>query len=402
MNLGSQRAKNREDIVSASLSEIVLFFLFFCLILLGSLLEASGFKNSEDAFDTKLISQEEAESLRITIMQQVRWISELEGAIGSQSDEIDRLTALIVIIRGENSDLKSENQTLSDQVAALGEQMGLTEGELAAEREARQLDNEEADQREQEAKETKSSLNARIGELERALKLALAKLGDAEAKADRDALLIVQLQRERDASKREADRLRIELAELKGQFQKKTDLPVSVTLDESQGYTFSTSSADISQGFEQTFRFGNDSQGERSGLLQVIELLQQNQSANIAAIEVIGHTDEVPFGRGGRSNLDTHLVGRLQNEQVGRLSSADNVGLGMARAVETSLFLRRVLQENADKLPTKYRSLPTLPLSAGQLQRTDGSLTEGGRLNRLGNQLRRRIEIRLRSAGRPS
>jgi hypothetical protein len=105
----------------------------------------------------------------------------------------------------------------------------------------------------------------------------------------------------------------------------------------------------------------------------------------VDVIEVVGHTDEQPVGV-RTSNLDADLLAVLRGQApISSAVSADNAGLGLARAVSVV----SVLEQNPDL--AKYK---ILPLSGGELINTDETLAKTGSGGNAPE--RRRIEIRLR------
>lgn len=105
---------------------------------------------------------------------------------------------------------------------------------------------------------------------------------------------------------------------------------------------------------------------------------------DVDVIEVIGHTDEVPMS--GQSNLDTQLAAASAGRfPIANLRSTDNAGLAMARAVSVVRVLR------AD--PRLSRAA-ILPLSGAQMIVPVDRMADG--TARASDQMRRRIEIRLR------
>lgn len=102
---------------------------------------------------------------------------------------------------------------------------------------------------------------------------------------------------------------------------------------------------------------------------------------NATVVEVIGHTDEQAVSN-THTNLDDELI-KCFKEKC-ELQFADNVGLGMARAVRVA----KVLMDN--KL---LEDLTIIPLSGGQLIKPSDELSFGEPGD---DRLRRRIEIRVR------
>lgn len=148
--------------------------------------------------------------------------------------------------------------------------------------------------------------------------------------------------------------------------------PPIITITEAEGYSFPTGSAVLSSSFEELLR------------TKIASVLKENVTKfNAKIIEVFGHTDEQP--KSGQSNLDSSLI-LAANGQIPIISlqSADNVGLGMARAVAVVQVLEACPELDGSTI---------LPYSAGQAINTSGELSPGISGD---DQSRRRIEIRLR------
>lgn len=151
--------------------------------------------------------------------------------------------------------------------------------------------------------------------------------------------------------------------------------PPIITLNDTKGQFFRSGSAELNPRFRQTL------------VETTPEILRLMKEYNVDVVEVVGHTDEKPVGV-KQSNLDRDLLPVLRNEtQIGSIVSADNAGLGLARAVSVVSVLRQNRELSAYKI---------LPLSGGQLVDTDETLAIVG----MGGDVaeRRRIEIRLRKA----
>lgn len=154
---------------------------------------------------------------------------------------------------------------------------------------------------------------------------------------------------------------------------KKGEWPPFFSLSEAGGYYFESGKATLRPDFEHKLRS------------TIIPLLKRNvEDYGVDVVEVIGHTDEVPMV--GASNLDKHLIAASANRfPIEGLTSTDNAGLAIARAVAVVRILR------ADP---RMAGIKVLPLSGAQLivpidKVADGSANQS-------DQFRRRIEIRLR------
>lgn len=176
--------------------------------------------------------------------------------------------------------------------------------------------------------------------------------------------------------------------------------PPIISLSEERGYFFRTGSAELETRFKDALM--------TSTLDKILDIVKQY---DIDVIEVVGHTDEqaygprrVPFPQADASapvalapppvvsrtsNLDRNLTTILKGESdIGKLTPADNAGLGLARAVSVVSVLRQ---------SQKLAGYKMIPLSGGQLINTDESLALNGMSGGDVAQ-RRRIEIRLRKS----
>jgi len=157
---------------------------------------------------------------------------------------------------------------------------------------------------------------------------------------------------------------------------KQVEDPPIITLSEADGYYFQPGSPLVSQPFAEQLR---------SKIAPKLKQIAQDYNATI--VEVIGHTDEVPFGRARRqlSDLDATLID-WYNSRIERVPVPfDNFGLGMARAVAVARALK------ASGLGDEFS---IIPLSAGPFLKLDDTVTDGRDATAAEN--RRRIEIRLR------
>jgi outer membrane protein OmpA-like peptidoglycan-associated protein len=154
---------------------------------------------------------------------------------------------------------------------------------------------------------------------------------------------------------------------------KKGQWPPFFSLSEAGGYYFDSGKATLRPAFERNLR------------QEVIPLLKKNiDDYGVDVVEVIGHTDEVPMV--GTSNLDRQLIQASANRfPIAGLTSTDNAGLAIARAVSVVRTLR------ADP---RLRGVTILPLSGGQMIVPIDHVADG--TSKGSDQSRRRIEIRLR------
>lgn len=152
-----------------------------------------------------------------------------------------------------------------------------------------------------------------------------------------------------------------------------TEQPPIITLSDADGYSFPAGSAAIGDDFGRQLR----------AAAPRLRAMSKRYCASI--IEVIGHTDEVPLGERRRGDLDATLVPWLSGRAGSEPVSADNVGLGMARAAAVARALR------AAGLGAGYT---VMPLSAGPLIKPGDVVTDGREA--VDERRRRRIELRLR------
>lgn len=179
--------------------------------------------------------------------------------------------------------------------------------------------------------------------------------------------------------------------------------PPIISLSEERGYFFRTGSAELEPKFKEALT--------TTTLDKILDIIKQYE---IDVIEVVGHTDEQAYGPrrasaatpapldtstpislvpapvvARTSNLDRSLTNVLRNEgDIGKLTPADNAGLGLARAVSVVSILQQ---------SPKLAGYKMIPLSGGQLIDTNESLALSGMSGGDVAQ-RRRIEIRLRKS----
>lgn len=205
----------------------------------------------------------------------------------------------------------------------------------------------------------------------------LLKLVDmVEAGKMRNVLKAAEL----EATPDEVKRLRAENEEMDEQLAayemtglKPHEWPPIINLSEAGGYFFKSGSAELTEAFESKLR--------GSIAAQIAQNLEQYE---VDVVEVIGHTDEQPVSRIG-SNLDEAIIDAVAGKKpITSIASADNAGLGMARALAVVNVLR------SDE---RLADVTILPLSGAQLILPGDKLTKG----QPGNvEARRRIEIRIR------
>ncbi|MFS8050430.1 hypothetical protein [Rhizobium sp. BR 314] len=156
------------------------------------------------------------------------------------------------------------------------------------------------------------------------------------------------------------------------------DWPPIINLDDAKKNYFQSGSAELTGTFAQLLD-GTITDEIASNL--------NLYGANI--VEVIGHTDEQPVSR-EKSNLDDTLISAISGKlPVSALQPADNVGLGLARAIAVA---------NVLKANPKLKDATILPMSAAQLILPGDTITSG---QRGAVESRRRIEIRVRGRAAP-
>lgn len=380
MRLRRKKNTPHEDLVSLSLSEVVIFFLFFCLILLGSLFQIAGFRNGEQVSENKqqlIVDESVSDATASTddkdqIFNLTVIVGDLNEKIDFLENDLDARLEEIKVLTSLAANFDHENQRLAQVILDLKRELLAAEDKLAAAQE--QSEEYEAD-----------------------IEIVAAKqnLFEQDIAAWKEAARkIIILLRHRE------DKNPDEHPEGNG-ISPETRLPAVVRLSERSGYLFESNSAQTTEEFDFHF-MGEDFDGNayeegETGLQQVIDLLNENTDADLVAIEVIGHTDERQLKAPGKG-----LNGKLLDYAIRRTASeprpADNVGLGMLRAVAVAHRIEDALKERTiDIQNPAYRNLPVIPLSAGELVMPDGSLTRIDAPDETDDDNQRRVEIRLRS-----
>ena len=157
--------------------------------------------------------------------------------------------------------------------------------------------------------------------------------------------------------------------------------PPIIFLRETEDYTFSRGSAELSGSFLEKLE---------TVVLDHVKTIVDRYSVRI--VEVVGHTDEEPVDTSRISNLDRKAILALQADSgFQNLTAADNAGLGLARAIAVTRVLQRLLANDP-----AYNDVIVLPYSGGQVINLDERISPG--VSEVTDQNRRRIEIRLRRA----
>lgn len=144
-----------------------------------------------------------------------------------------------------------------------------------------------------------------------------------------------------------------------------------IVIDEKSGkFKFKSGSAELNTEFKKYLKDNI-----------IPQIKQTVKEKNIDFIQVIGHTDGQVLGLKG--NLDLNLEKVAKNQlKVNELNAGSNADLALMRA----LAVVQELQGNPDLKNVKFRAY-----SAAQLYLPSGELAP---LNRQGDEVRRRIEIR--------
>jgi flagellar motor protein MotB len=162
----------------------------------------------------------------------------------------------------------------------------------------------------------------------------------------------------------------------KVQVPARPEKPPILNLTERAGYRFDTGKYELSPQFRD--------QLETEVVPQLIKLGQEYK-ANV--VEVVGHTDSVAI-RGRNSSLDGGLLPYLSGSGA-NAEVADNVGLGMMRASSVVRALR-------ESPALKDRGFVFLAMSAGQTIAPNDQPVGEEKGPAVGDDSRRRVEIRLR------
>ncbi len=394
-----------EDVVQSTLTELILFLVFFFLVLLGSYVSVSGaltevLRTDQEKLSAELQSQQElhradqvavsqltteGSALKVENVELQDRLVELEellkGAISAQillENQAKDLGRQLLSALDESQQLLLENQQLKGLVHEFEFYSESTNSRKEQEVEGLQFELATEQQ-------NTGELRVQIEGLE--LEIELLELNFVGA-----ASIIIGLKEELAISKRENVAIEAQNNDLveriaAGSAASEIDWPTSLILADNDGYRFKSGSAALTARFLSSF--------ERDAVPKLNALLSNSQF-EIVTIEVIGHTDEETRQSSLHdSNMDAKLIGFL--DQGGplhgqeALKTVDNAGLGMARAATVAALIRQNVG-----LATELR---ILPLSAAQLVEADGTLATG-RVEDFSNDSRRRIEIRVRGPER--
>ena len=413
------RREQSEDIVRSSLSEIVMFLLFFFLILLGS--EAvTSIDGSKATGDLTLLRSKYDDCVEKTTLCEGKFVeinrerNEFEAAFSVCENELQSCETQDGAQNADLRDVRSSELACRGKLSACGlENDELTvrqanvEGDLSSCRSDRNV----CDKLTSEQQGSIEHLNGR-----------LSRLGESNEECLRDIVVCSGVESDlrgqlateneeliecRQANSKCTDivsNLEEKLHDTTGDYlhcrqsldgcaSQEHDLasctqeltscmsgnrwPPVFDLSEARGYSFASGRSELSLSFQRQLK---------RRIIPLIENAVRNPQFEITTIEIIGHTDEVPVGRSA-SNLDQQLTRHLGLEnRVSELVPSDNAGLGLTRAVAVRSFLIR------DGRLHRYK---IIALSAAQGVEADGSIATGSIVKR-SEPRRRRIEIRLR------
>lgn len=318
---------NRGLILGFTMAESLLLVVF-CLLLVTAAIIVKERERAEDAIRQLAIvsetNREQKAQIEALNTEVASLVAKLPEALQSQYDDDWRELVLQKDTFKEIKELLGEKDTKT--VLTRVQTLVVVEKQL----DALQAENE--------------ALEAKNAELAERLKSALETLSDQEMKL-----------------------ARLDIS------SKPHEWPPIISLSEASGYYFRSGSAEL------TDTFTSNLNGRVAA--QIADSLKRY---GVDIVEVIGHTDEQPLGR-GVSNMDNISLDVLSSKaSVKQLAPADNAGLGLARAISVTNILRK----NPDLANVKI-----LPLSAAQLVLPGDEISSG----QAGNvETRRRIEIRIR------
>jgi len=191
----------------------------------------------------------------------------------------------------------------------------------------------------------------------------------------------IDLKNRYDRQKQEYLGLSKRVDALASQIKKIGQLSKPIILSESDGFYFERGKHSITVDTEIKLV---------SSTIPKMEELIENYGSQIASIEIIGHTDQQRLpDRQPYSDLDIGLIPYYGSGGGFVLTPADNVGLGMARAITILNFLR----SNSPILAKQN----LLPYSAGQLIETNNTFTNYTDTH-VSEPHRRRVEIRIKTS----
>lgn len=216
---------------------------------------------------------------------------------------------------------------------------------------------------------------AQIPRLKR--QLAQARATAEEVTVLREKVEELQADLKEAPTTEEVSQLRSRLENAREEIANTPDNPPLIILSErNQNYRFAVGSSEISEEFEEALD---------TRIIPVLE--EQSRRCNCDAIEVIGHTDNLPVS-GGQSNLDEQLIRAFNQAQTPNLIPGSNLDLGMMRALSIIRYLKQAQQQGRLTQIDYF-----LPYSAGQMLKPNHTLDTSPETRE--NARRRRIEMRL-------
>lgn len=387
MKFVKRRTVSRDEVASSSMTELITFFLFHCLVLLGAVAVFSGAQQDGQG---NVIQELQAESSKKDFE-----IAGLKGELlalnivilGFREGEA-KLRLAIDILRGRFDRLNREREKGEAEVARLEKGLlelriligGFRNNETKLQKKIYDFENL--------VWSLQVELKTKSAEIE-VLKKSLRDIQDSFGLQEqqlveaRDALATA----ERGSTKCKGD-----------QCEKGHDEPIVLVLTEGDGYTFLTGSSRIDTTFAMKF------EAEDFGRLSNDLARLRKQGFAIAGIDVIGHTDEDLYEVCDPNldkscavkvcRFDEHVLGSLNNEFSDKdLWGCDNSSLGLARAVSTTRYLKGLFAREHPELS----EIPILPLSAGFLHLIGGEANPKTAPSNIDDDNRRRIEIRVRT-----
>lgn len=359
-----EREHRRGLVLGLTLAEILLLLLFLLILALGSRV-AENEKIADD-FKDKWENERVANgSLRLQVRNLKEANKQLEEAYGLEIETGSLLndaenSALPKIERDLNQILKDPGQRNSlAKAIAVAAKFDASNPPVILERAAQTL---------QELTVDESKLAALSSAIQRAAKMdphdPSALLGTALDKFEKSIVSA--------AGNNRSVNTNAGAAALSP--NAKHNWPPIITLSEADGHFFETGSAALSPSFKTTL--------SNSVVPRLVKIMKEY---DVNVIEVIGHTDEQPIS-GRPSNLDKNLIPFLKGQiAIDNVVSADNAGLGLARAASVVRLL---------KSEPRLAHVRLLPYSGAQVIKIDDVMSEGQDSSSI--EQRRRIEMRVR------
>jgi hypothetical protein len=431
---------NQEDVVQSSLSELILFLLFFFLILLASyvssnsaggntpdkdqteylqqlgqlenenrnlLKEGDGLRNELDEQKKRTVNAEEnAEGVKIRLRQSNELVGTFRRKLANLSGKLQENIGKLAEALNSNEELLAENERFRKTIKASEEQaealgttvasLGEMNSTLHAELDAIKASNKELDRHLEGQNNDITDANLQVQRLLLQIQIQKQEAKQSKLNSQIEDLSgkvlsydtdVESLRLQKNALQKVVNSLNAELKTTQAAL-KATDWPASLNLPDNAGYRFESGSYVPSRQFLNLF-YGH-------GLREILSRLRE-LDGEIKYIEVIGHTDEQFHSRGQTSNLDRQLLSFVSYGRSERISgwvnldTADNAGLGLARASAISILIRDAIQK-------RYPNIEILPYSAGQMVENVSrkSKLAAAPPSNVSQRQRRRIEIRFK------